>query len=98
MALSVYQDTNKSLMLLQTNWTSQLNPVLANPMTNIKVLKGIILVTGTNVINTLLGQTLQGWFITDIDAAITLYRSAPFSNLTLTLISSGPAIANIAVF
>ena len=98
MALPVYKDPNTNLMLLQTNWTSQLNPVLANPMTNASILKGIVITTGVNVINTKLGQTMQGWFVTDITAPVSLYRSQPFNNLTLTLTSSGPAIINLAVF
>lgn len=98
MALPIYKDPNTNLMLLQTNWTSQLNPVLANPLTNASILKNVALVTGVNVINTKLGQTLQGWFISDINAAVSVFRSAPLSNLTLTLTSSGPAVASIVVF
>lgn len=98
MALPIFQDPNTNLMLLQTKWTAQLNPVLANPTTNMSILKNITITTGTNVINHKLGQTQQGWFITDVTAAISLYRSAPFNNLTLTLVSSGPATISLAVF
>lgn len=98
MSLPTFNDDNKNLMLMQSNWSAQLNPVLSNPMTNASILKGIVLATGANVINTRLGTKAQGWFITDIDAAVTVYRSAPFNNLTLTLTSSGPATINLAVF
>ncbi len=98
MALPIYKDPNTNLMLLQTQWTSQLNPVLSNPMTDPSVLKSISISTGVNVINHKLGRPMQGWFITDVDASISLHRSAPFNNLTLTLTSSGPATINLAVF
>ncbi len=98
MALPIYKDDNKNLMLLQTQWTSQLNPVLQNPMTNASRLKGISLVVGDNVINTKLGQKTQGWFISDINAASTIYRNAPFNDLTLTLNSSAPATIDLVIF
>lgn len=98
MALATYKDENTNLMLMQSNWSSQLNPILANPLTNPTILKGINLVSGANVINHLLQQTQQGWFITDINAASTIYRSAAFNNLTLTLTSSAACTVNIAVF
>ncbi len=83
---------------MQTNWTSQLNPVLSAPTLAPSVLKNIKLVSGTNVINHKLGKTQQGFYITDINAAVTVYRSQPFNDLTLTLISSGTAQINLAVF
>lgn len=86
------------LDLMQTKWKSELDPVLANPVTNVSILKGVSLATGVNVINHLLGKTQQGWFLTDLDSAATVYRSAAFNKLTLTLTASGPAVVNIAVF
>lgn len=84
--------------LAENRWASQLNPILANPVTNVSILKNINLVTGVNVINHFLGQIQQGWFITDTNAGVTVHRSADFNNLTLTLTSSGPAKVNIGVF
>jgi len=98
MSLPTYKDDNKNLMLMQSNWSSQLNPVLSNPITNPTLLKNIKISTGTNVINHLLGVTQTGWIITDINAAVTLYRSQPFNPLTLTLVSSGNATISLAVF
>lgn len=83
---------------MQSNWASQLNPVLANPLTNVTILKNVALTSGTNIINHKLGQTPQGWFIVDTNAAINLYRSKPFNDLTLTLVSSASATVNLAVF
>lgn len=96
--LPIFQTQSKDLTLLQNNWAAKINPVLANPLNTASILKGVVLASGDNVINTLLGRTAQGWFITDASAAITVYRSAPFNDLTLTLNSSGAATINLAVF
>lgn len=98
MALPIYKDSSTPFQLMQSQWSSQLNPVLSNPITNPRLLKSIALASGVNVINTGLQDTLIGWFISDINAAITIYRSAPKAPLTLTLTSSGAATADIVVF
>lgn len=86
------------LELMQTKWAAEINPVLSNQLNNVNILVGIDLITGVNVINHLLGRQMQGWFLTDLTAAITYFRSAPFSNTILTLTCSGPATVNIGVF
>lgn len=83
---------------MQTKWASEINPVLANPLNSVSVLSNIILQTGINVINHKLGRTQQGWFLVDIQAAETVYRSAAFNNLTLSLTASGPVTVSIGVF
>lgn len=97
MALPTFKDDNKNLMLMQSSWSSQLNPVLGNPMTNPLILKNLSLVSGVNVIDHKLGITPTGWFVTDITAAATIYRSAPFNSLTLTLTCSAPCTINLGV-
>lgn len=89
---------NLPVPLMQTKWASQLNPVLANPLNSVSILKNVDLLTGANIINHLLGREMQGWMILDIDAAVVPYRSAPFNNLTLTLTASAPCTVNIGVF
>jgi hypothetical protein len=98
MALPLFQTSVKELSLMQTQWKSQLDPVLASPLTGPSILNGVVLASGANTINHKLGQTPQGWFITDINAAITVYRSQPFNPLTLTLTASGAATVNIVVY
>lgn len=88
----------QTLDMLQTKWSSILNPIIANPATNMTILPAFFLQTGVNVINHTLVQTQQGWQVLDIDAAETVYRSAPFNNKTLTLTSSGPANIILGVF
>lgn len=98
MSLPRFNDNSQAFQLMQSQWASQLNPVLANPMTNMSILQNIALTTGTNIINHKLGRVQQGWILTDVNAAITVYRSKPFNATTLTLVSSGSATVNIAVF
>src|SRR5712671_4951391 len=99
MQLPIYQDQgNQPFMLMQNRWASQLNPVLGNPMTNMSILKNITLASGNNVINHKLAQLQQGWIITDIQGAATIYRSQPFNDKTLTLNSSAPVTISLGVF
>lgn len=86
------------LPLMQTQWAAILNPVVSNPLNAINILKSVSLANGSNVINHGLGQQQQGWFITDIQGSATIYRSAPFNNLTLTLTSSAAVTVDIGVF
>jgi hypothetical protein len=83
---------------METRWKSSLDPVLANPLNSMSVLKDISLTTGVNVINHKLQQTLQGWIITDINGAAQIYRSAPLNNLTLTLTSDANVVISLAVY
>ena len=84
--------------LANPKWAAEINPVLANPANNVLILKNVVLVSGNNVINHTLGTTQQGWFLTDIQGAATIYRNAPFNNTTLTLHSSAGVTVNIGVF
>jgi hypothetical protein len=79
-------------------WAATLNPIIASPQSSSQILKNISLVAGTNIIQHKLGRQMQGWYFTDINAAITYYRSAPMNSTTLTLTCSGPAVVNIGVF
>lgn len=98
MSVTIFQDENKNFVMFQTKLASQLNPILINPLNNSLVLKSIVLKNGSNVINHLLGKMQQGWFITDQNAAASIYRSAPFSTTTLTLTSNATVTVNIGVF
>jgi hypothetical protein len=83
---------------MNTQWASQLNPVLANPLINGHLIIGVNLFSGDNVINHLLSRMMQGWFIADQSSGVTIYRSAPLNGLTLTLNSSGTVIVSLWVF
>jgi len=83
---------------MQTLWKSLLDPVLDNPLNDISILKNVQLNNGVTVINHRLGRNQQGWFLTDIQGAATVYRSAAFNSLTLTLTSNAAVTVNIGVF
>lgn len=81
-----------------TKWSSTLNPLIANPLNSVNIIKDIKLNNGITVINHLLQQTMQGWFLVDVQGPSTIYRSAPFNNLTLTLTSNAVVTVSIGVF
>lgn len=83
---------------MQTNWASQLNPLLAQPMSSGLILKDVALISGTTVVNHLLGRKIQGWFVVDSNAAATVYRSAAKNALTLSLTSSAAVTVDLFVF
>jgi len=87
--------------IAQDRWASQLDPVLANPLTNVSILKNVALINGTTVVNHLLGRTLQGWFPVRIRAAATIYDkqdSNQMPQLTLVLVSNAAVVVDLAVF
>jgi hypothetical protein len=98
MALPRFSTKDQALTLLQSNWSSQIDPVLAFPPNKGFILQGVSLSTGVNVINHKLARKPQGYIITDIDAAATIFRSAPLNDTTLTLTSNADAVASIWVF
>lgn len=87
-----------SLDMMQDRWASELDPILRNILVNGLLVDNITIKSGANVINHRLGRKPQGYIIADINAAVTLYRSQPFNNLTLTLTSNGNATISLWVF
>jgi hypothetical protein len=82
----------------QTQWKSQLDPVVNNPLNNMSILPPIQLANGVTSINHLLGRTQQGWIIVDINGAATIYRSQPFNAQTLVLTSNAVVTVTLAVY
>lgn len=86
---------------MQTKWASILNPLISSPSNQASILSGVLLQTGTNVVNHLLGRKLQGWRVIGINAASTLYDSQASNqtpDLTLILVSSANCTVNLEVF
>lgn len=83
---------------MTTRWKSLLDPVLKNPLNSVRFLPNVELKTGVNRINHLLQQLQQGWFLTDIQGAAQIYRSAPFNATTLTLTSDADVTVSIGVY
>lgn len=90
--------TNLTFPLMITRWASVLNPVLANPLTNPAVLTNVLLSVGSNQIAHKLGRVQQGWIITDVNGAATIYRNKAFNDTYLYLSSSGAVTVSIEVF
>lgn len=86
------------LQLMQSKWAPILNSVLELPSSSPSFLSNIAVTTGNNVINHRLGRNPVGYLVIDADAAVSIYRSAPFNDLTLTLNSSGNATISLMVF
>lgn len=98
MSLQIQQTNILPLSLMQSQWKSQIDPVLANPITNMLILESVLLIAGSNVVNHTLGRKQQGWILVDQQGVSSVYRSAPFNNSTLTLTSSAQVMVNIGVF
>jgi hypothetical protein len=95
MQLPSFQTSDRILSMMITQWRAILNPVLASPLTNPRIINNITLKVGPNVINHGLQQIQQGWIIVDQTASSMIYRSAPLNELTLTLTAS--AVCNISL-
>lgn len=84
--------------LQTTRWKSILDPLLENPLNNVSILKNVDLIQGENSVNHYLGKMQQGWFLIDLDAPVTIYRSGDFNTKTLILTASGSCTVSIGVF
>ncbi len=87
--------------LANPKWAASLNPILANPLINGRVLSGLKLLTGANVVNHGLQRKLQGYFVIMNSAASTFYDSQASNqtpDITLVLNSSGTATVSLYVF
>lgn len=82
----------------QNRWKSQIDPIIANPMTNPRILTNILLINGSTTINHGLQAQQQGWFIVDQDAQANIYRSQPLNDKTITLTSDADVKINLVVF
>lgn len=101
MALPIFQTQNKDLTLMQNSWSSQLNPLLINPSLQSIILKKVSLSIGANIINHLLGRTLQGYRIVRQRLPASIFDAQDqnsMPNLTLVLISDAAVVCDIEVF
>lgn len=98
MALNLFKSQDQTLMLLQKQWTSQLNPLLANMLTQGSLLKDISLINGATTFNHYLGAQMTGWILVDQNALASIYRSEPLNSTTLTLTSDAIVTVSLWVF
>lgn len=83
---------------MMTKWKSEIDPVLANLIINGLQLSNIRLYVGANYINHKLGRNQLGWFLTDQDGAVQVFRSAPFNDTSLTLTSNANVNVSLWVY
>lgn len=101
MSLPQFQDNNRNFQLLQTQWASQLDPVIANPLVQGRLIKDVALITGSTTINHRLGRKLQGYMVVLQSASASIYDSQAtntMSDKTLVLVSDTPVTVSLWVF
>lgn len=101
MSLPIFQTDSKDLSLVQTTWSSQLNPVLNLPINQGLILKNVSLINGTSTISHMLGRKLQGWFVVRLRASASIYDtqdSNPYPELSLKLVSNADVSVDLFVF
>ena len=99
--LPIFQTTHQPLMLMQTNWAGQLNPLLAGPFADGLIIPNQPLINGTTQVNHRLGRPLQGWMIVRQRASAAIYDTQDANqmpNLTLSLVSSAAVTVDLFVF
>lgn len=101
MALPNFQSQLTEFNMMQSQWASQLNPVIANSLVQGVLLERVSLSSGLNTINHRLGRKLKGWFVTRIRGPASLYDTQDTNQMpdkTLTLNSSAAVIVDLWVF
>lgn len=89
---------NKDLDTFQTQLIKALQPITSNAILFGTPLLQISLASGANTFPHTLNRQQQGWFLTDGDASVTIYRSAPFNATNLTLTASAACVVNLWVY
>lgn len=85
--------------LAQTKWAADINPILGLPILAGNQINSIPLTANVpKVINHLLQRMPQGWFLVDTNANATIWRSALWTNTTLTLEASANVTISVYVY
>jgi len=82
-------------------WKALLDPVLANPLLQGRLIENVALSNGTTLINHMLGRALVGWIVTRINAQAQVYDNQNTNNaktITLSLTSNAAATVSLWVF
>lgn len=101
MSLPILQSDSRVLNQMQTQWASELNPVLSNPLVSGRQIQSVSLATGANTVNHLLSRKLQGYIVTTKSADVTIYDSQLTNSMpdkTLVLVSTGPVVISLWVY
>ena len=100
-SIAKVQTLDRNFNQFQTNVTSSVNPVLANPLVNGTILPNVSLAVGSNTISHTLNRNLQGWIIVRQRALSQIFDtqdSNPNPSLTLILVASTAVVVDLYVF
>lgn len=97
MSFARVQSTNRELNQMQSNIAAAFLPLQNNPICYGVFLNDVNLASGSTTIQTGLGRPIQGYLITSIDGAATIYNAA-FDGPNLTLTSSAAVTVNLYIF
>lgn len=85
----------------ETEWASQIDPVLNNPSNAAIILPNVSLTVGNNTINHKLGRKLQGYRVVRQRGPASIYDAQDQNqrpNLTLVLVTSASVVVDLEVF
>lgn len=88
----------KDFAMMLTQWKSQIDPVVANSIVLGSQLTAVTLSTTATTVPHKLGRTQLGWFVTDINAAATIFRTGDFNTTSMTLTASATCVVDIWVY
>ncbi len=101
MTLPIFNTDDRNLSMMQTQWASQLNPVLRMALLDGALLKSQPLISGTTQVNHKLDRKPIGWIITRQRASAIIYDTQDSNlhpELTLSLVSSAAVTVDIWIF
>lgn len=96
-ALGNQQTNDVNLEKIQANTRAATQSSRENPLNGGTILTGTSLKVGDNEIPHKLNTKLQGWFITDINAASAIYKKSS-NDKTIILNSSVACVINLFVY
>ncbi len=84
--------------LMQNQWKSALDPIIANTIVRGLQLTGVTIGTSDTTVPHGLDRMQQGWFITDSNAAATVFRTGDFNSTSMVLTASAIVTVSIWVY
>lgn len=98
MGLPSFNTDDRILSMLQSQWASQIDPVIGLPLVKGTTLKNVKLVTGDNTINHLLQRPIQGYLVTNMQGAFSQIFSKPSAMPDLTMILNSSANTTVTLY
>lgn len=71
------QLNDQNLMRMQAGIVDRLNLLAGVPFLNGILLEAVVLSSGNTIVNHKLGRTIRGYFVTNQNAAASIYNSSP---------------------